>query len=331
MGAALLDGDLVRRAQQGDKRAFGEFSSDTGRLFGYLYRMVGDRAWAEDLTQDTFIRAHQHLNRLGPPYDFKSWVYRIAGNIALDSLRRSHREVPLPDWDSGAPEPADTGPTADPERQARQAEIRTAVWRTLHRLPDSYRQVLVLRELEGLSLDNVRVTLHRARMAFRDLYGIQVMAEEGRLQCGELNELLSAEMDGELDRGTRRRVQQHINAYSVCQRTRRELLAVSSLLASLAPIFPPPSLRLRFLNRLSRLSGPPPSGPPADIASGTKPSGPPARRTLIHSLPSPCPALPGNSPHLLLRHFQPLRLRSGQPPSLPASPLASPTPISSPM
>lgn len=180
--------------------------------------------------------------------------------------------MPLPDWDSGAPEPADTGPTADPERQARQAEIRTAVWRTLHRLPDSYRQVLVLRELEGLSLDNVRVTLHRARMAFRDLYGIQVMAEEGRLQCGELNELLSAEMDGELDRGTRRRVQQHINAYSVCQRTRRELLAVSSLLASLAPIFPPPSL-----------------------------------------------------------HFQPLRLRSGQPPSLPASPLASPTPISSPM
>jgi hypothetical protein len=94
----------------------------------------------------------------------------------------------------------------DPEQQARQAEIRAAVWRTLHRLPDIYRQVLILRELEGLSyqeiaaatglsLDNVRVTLHRARLTFRDLYGLQVIVEEGRLICGELNELLSAEME----------------------------------------------------------------------------------------------------------------------------------------
>lgn len=277
--SGITDGDLVCRAQGGDKGAFGElFARYEGRIFGYLYRMVGDRAWAEDLTQDAFIRAHQHLNRLGPPYDFKSWIYRIAGNLALDGLRRSHREVPLPDWDSGEPEPADTRPAVDPEEQARQAEIRAAVWRTLHQLPDVYRQVLVLRELEGLSyqeiatatglsLDNVRVTLHRARQTFRDLYGLQVMVEEGRQICGELNELLSAEMDGELDRATRRRVQQHIAVCPVCQRIRRELLTVSNLLAALAPVLPPPLLRARFLERLAQLpdppSRPPPSGPPS--------------------------------------------------------------------
>ncbi len=273
----IADGDLVRRAQRGDKGAFGElFARYEGRIFGYLYRMVGDRAWAEDLTQDAFVRAHQHLGRLGPPYDFKSWIYRIAGNLALDGLRRSRREVPLPDWDSGEPEPADTSPAADPYQQARQAEIRAAVWRTLHRLPDVYRQVLVLRELEGLSyqeiaaatglsLDNVRVTLHRARLTFRDLYGLQVMVEEGRQICGELNELLSAEMDGELDRATRRRVQQHIAACPVCQRTRRELLTVSGLLATLAPVLPPPFLRARVLERLAQLPDPPshPPGPPS--------------------------------------------------------------------
>ncbi|MFN3762285.1 MAG: sigma-70 family RNA polymerase sigma factor, partial [Anaerolineae bacterium] len=269
--SALADGDLVRRAQRGDKDAFAElFTRYEGRIFGYLYRMVGDRAWAEDLTQEAFIRAHQHLGRLGPPYDFKSWLYRIAGNLALDGLRRYRREVPLPDWDSGAPEPVDTRASADPEQQARQAELRAAVWRTLHRLPDTYRQALLLRELEGLSygemastmgisLDNVRVVLHRARLAFRDLYGLQVMAEEGRLACDALNELLSAEVDGELDRAARRRVRQHIAACPVCQRTRKELLTVSSLLAALVPVLPPPTLRPTFLARLRQW---PPSGPP---------------------------------------------------------------------
>ncbi|MGC8947366.1 MAG: sigma-70 family RNA polymerase sigma factor, partial [Anaerolineae bacterium] len=275
----LADSDLVRQAQRGDHDAFAQlFTRYEGRIFGYVYRMVGDRAWAEDLTQEAFSRAHQHLGRLGPPYDFKSWLYRIAGNLALDGLRRFQREVPLPDWDSGTPEPVDTRPSVDPEQQARQAELRAAVWRTLHRLPDAYRQALLLRELEGLSyqemasimgisLDNVRVLLHRARLAFRDLYGLQVMAEEGRLACDALNELLSADVDGELDRATRRKVQKHIAACPVCQRTRRELLAVSSLLAALVPVFPPPTLGPKFLSRLRQLplSGPPPPTPPLSV------------------------------------------------------------------
>ncbi len=284
--SVLADGDLVRRAQRGDTGAFAElFTRYEGRIFGYLYRMVGDRAWAEDLTQETFIRAHQHLRSLGPPYDFKSWLYRIAGNLALDGLRRRRPEAPLPDWDSGAAEPVDTRPSADPERQAQLAELRAAVWRTLHRLPEAYRQALLLRELEGLSyqemasimgisLDNVRVVLHRARLAFRDLYGLQVMAEEGRLACDALNELLSADVDGELDRAARRRVRKHIAACPVCQHTRKELLAVSSLLAALAPVFPPPTLRPRFLARLQQL---PPPGPPSPPRPPPGPASRPGR------------------------------------------------------
>jgi len=274
----VSDAQLVRRAQRGDKAAFGElFTRYEGRIFGYLYRMVGDRAWAEDLAQEAFIRAHQHLNRLGPPYDFKSWIYRIAANLAIDGLRRHRPEAPLPDWDAGeatGPEPADERGGTDPEQEVRRAEVRQAVWRTLHNLPEGYRQILLLRELEGLSyqeiadilgisLDNVKVTLHRARLAFRDLYGLQVMVEEGRWACHELDELLSAEVDGELDRATRRRVKRHIAACPVCQRTRRELLAVSNLLALLAPVFPPSTLRPRFLTRLQHLPPPQPAAPPS--------------------------------------------------------------------
>jgi RNA polymerase sigma-70 factor (ECF subfamily) len=268
------DEKLVRRAQKGDKNAFAElFIRYEGRIFGYLYRMVGNRDWAEDLAQEAFIQAHQHLNKLGPPYDFKSWVYRIAGNLALDGLRRYRREVPLPDWDSGEasrPELADQKREGAPESQARLSEVRSAVWNTLHQLPDNYRQILVLREIDGLayneiaaalglSLNNVRVTLHRARLRFRDIYELQAMVQEGRMTCQELDDLLSAYVDDELDRSMRKQVKAHIKTCPACQKKRRDLLAVGSLLVVLAPLVPPPTLQPRLLHRLqqSHVSGQP--------------------------------------------------------------------------
>jgi RNA polymerase sigma-70 factor (ECF subfamily) len=281
------DEKLVRRAQKGDKAAFAElFTQYEGRIFGYVYRMVGDRAWAEDLAQEAFIQAHQHLGKLGPPYDFKSWVYRIAGNLALDGLRRYRREAPLPDWDGGeatAPEPADQRREGAPEDQAHLAEVRAAVWRTIHQLPESYRQVLILREIDGLAyneiagvlgvtLDNVRVTLHRARLQFRDLYGMQVMVEEGRMACQGLDDLLSVYIDGELDRATRKRVKDHIKSCPACQKKQRDLLAVGSLMAALAPIFPPLTLRQRFLTRLRQLPTPEPAPPTPNETGGQPPA-----------------------------------------------------------
>jgi RNA polymerase sigma-70 factor (ECF subfamily) len=280
------DEKLVRRAQKGNKAAFAElFTRYEGRIFGYIYRMVGDRAWAEDIVQEAFIQAHQYLNRLGPPYDFKSWVYRIAGNMALDGLRRYRREVPLPDWDGGeatGPEPADQRREGAPEDQAGLAEVRAAVWRTIHQLPDNYRQILVLREIDGLtyneiasvldlSLDNVRVTLHRARLQFRDLYELQVMVEEGRMACQELDDLLSAYLDDELDRSTRKRVRDHIKTCPACQKKRRDLLAAGSLLAALVPVFTPLTLHARFLTRLQHL--PPPKPAPSPTEGSTPPRG----------------------------------------------------------
>jgi RNA polymerase sigma-70 factor (ECF subfamily) len=272
------DVQLVHRAQRGEEAAFAElFTRYEGPIFGYLYRMVGDRAWAEDLAQEAFIRAYQHLGRLGPPYDFKSWTYRIASNLALDGLRRHRDTVPLPDWDAGeatGPEPRAQEP--GPEAQAHLAEIRSAIWHTLHQLSDRYRQILILREIDklsyqeiaaalGLSMSNVKVTLHRARLKFCDLYGLRMMVERGPVECPVLNELLSAAMDGELDAATRRQVEAHIEDCPTCQETRRNLLAVSSLLGMLAPVFPPSTLRPRFLKRLQHMPRPkPPAGAPPD-------------------------------------------------------------------
>jgi RNA polymerase sigma-70 factor (ECF subfamily) len=306
--ANVPDEKLVRRAQKGDKTAFAKlFTSYEGRIFGYIYRMVGDRGWAEDIAQEAFIQAHQYLNRLGPPYDFKSWVYRIAGNLALDGLRRYRHQVPLPDWDGGeatGPELADQRRDGDPEDQAQLGDVRTAVWRAIHKLPDNYRQVLILREIDGLayneiaavlgvSLDNVRVTLHRARLQFRDLYELQVMTEEGRLACQGLDDLLSAYLDDELDRSTRKQVKSHIKTCPACQKKRRDLLAVGGLLAALLPVFPPLTLRPRFLTRLQQIPPPEPAPSPAQTSPQQIPPPEPAPssvQTWPQQIPPPEPA-----------------------------------------
>src|SRR6188768_1235005 len=80
---------LVERARAGDQAAFAQlFERYHAPILNYLHRMVGDRALAEDLTQDTFIKAYNALSRTKPDLAFKAWLYRIATNTAISHLRR---------------------------------------------------------------------------------------------------------------------------------------------------------------------------------------------------------------------------------------------------
>ena len=88
------DRDLITSAQQGDRQAFTELvSRHHHSIVNLTYRMCGDLRLAEDAAQEAFVRVWQNLNSYKPQYPFRSWLYRIATNAALDSLRR---ERPTP-------------------------------------------------------------------------------------------------------------------------------------------------------------------------------------------------------------------------------------------
>jgi RNA polymerase sigma-70 factor (ECF subfamily) len=148
-----IEHNLVTRAQQGDREAFSELvRCHREGVINVVYRMCGDAALAEDAAQEAFIRAWQHLASYQPRSAFRNWVYRIAANVALDALRRERETVDVDAVPVAAPGP---GPEAALIEKERAGRVRQAVLA----LPPASRAVLVLREYEGLSYQEIAYTL----------------------------------------------------------------------------------------------------------------------------------------------------------------------------
>ena len=147
------DHKLIASAQLGDRQAFSELvCRHQHGITNLVYRMCGDLHLAEDAAQEAFVRIWQNLNHYKPQYAFRSWLYRIATNAALDVLRR---ERPTADVDLLPL--ADQSPT--PEQVAETDQRAAWVRQAVIRLSETLRVVLVLREYEGLSYDEIAAVL----------------------------------------------------------------------------------------------------------------------------------------------------------------------------
>jgi RNA polymerase sigma-70 factor (ECF subfamily) len=145
--------DLVVQAQQGNRAAFGELVQQHQRgVVNLVYRLSGDPAFAEDIAQDAFIRAWEKLDSYRPMAPFRNWLYRIATNAALDALRRQKEQVDIDAVVGPAP---GHGLEQTIENSQRDETIRQAVLS----LPLASRSVLILREYQGLSYQEIATTL----------------------------------------------------------------------------------------------------------------------------------------------------------------------------
>lgn len=130
----------IRAAAGGDLDAFGELARHYEvPIWRFLVRLVGDRTLAEDLAQETFLRAFDRMDTFRFESRFSTWLYRIARNLAVDELRARDRRRALPDRLSGA---ADAPPGA---------ELSTEVTAALTSLSPKLRETIVLVEVAGLS------------------------------------------------------------------------------------------------------------------------------------------------------------------------------------
>jgi RNA polymerase sigma-70 factor, ECF subfamily len=175
----LTDPDLVVRALGGSQAASREIVSRYQRpVFNLIIRMVRDRALAEDLAQETFLKAFARLTSYNPQFKFSNWLLKIAHNTVIDSLRQRRPptlSLETPDLEKAGAALALIDQSAeDPVRNLERAELARMLERALARLRPEYRQVVVLRyhedlghdeiaEIIGVPVGTVKSYLHRAR------------------------------------------------------------------------------------------------------------------------------------------------------------------------
>jgi RNA polymerase sigma-70 factor, ECF subfamily len=169
----MIDTDegLVVRAQRGDRAAFEEVVRRTSRLvFARLYLETGDAHFAEDLLQETLLRAYHALSRLNHPGTLRAWLLTIAHNVLTDAARRESRRKragpPRAAAETLANVPCRTPP---PEEEAVRAEEREQVLAVLRSLPEEYRLPLTLRYIAGADYEAIETQLGLSNGSLRGL------------------------------------------------------------------------------------------------------------------------------------------------------------------
>ncbi len=180
----MTEQELVQAAQQGDQGVFSQLvEQNQGKIYSLCYRMTGNSEDAADLTQEAFLNAWRGLSKFGGQSSFSTWLYRLASNACIDFLRREKRRSALSMTLESKDEDDHQADLPDerwsPERELERKESRQALQAGLATLSPEHREVLLLRETEGLSYQEiarclgledgtVKSRIARARMSLRE-------------------------------------------------------------------------------------------------------------------------------------------------------------------
>jgi len=154
LALAQPDFGVLRKAQRGDERAFSLIvRTYETPVFNYIMRLVGDRALAEDLTQEVFIRVFQGLPKFSLRSKFTTWLFQVTKNRVLDELRASERRPRALVAIDDAP------PLEVVDAPLEQVEMITALWTAVEQLNVDLKMALLLRDVVGLSYNEIADSL----------------------------------------------------------------------------------------------------------------------------------------------------------------------------
>ncbi len=176
----MSDEELIEQTLTGNQDAFAELVTRyQDRLYNVVYHIVNDREEACDIVQETFLQSYTNLSRFRQSSRFYTWLYRIAFNISIGTLRQKKRKVSMEQILDDYGECL-ASKDESPEHKMTSEESSRLLWEAINRLPSEYRTPLILREMEEASYEEiadilhvpvgtVRSRLHRARLALKDL------------------------------------------------------------------------------------------------------------------------------------------------------------------
>jgi RNA polymerase sigma factor (sigma-70 family) len=259
------DHQLVAAVRAGDDRAFERlYERYHRRIAAYIYGMVNDYARAEDIAQDVFMSALRRMRETDRPIAFKPWIYEIAKNACIDQFRRSRRAEEVSyDADEGLAAGdygrlVTTGPT--PDVAVDQKMSLDHLCGAFGGLSETHHEILVMRELEGLSYreigerlgmsrPSVESTLFRARRRLTEEYSELISGE----RCRRIQTIIATAAAGTLGTRDQRRMARHVSYCQPCRRQARlagldaSVLAHTPVKAKIAAFLPLPAfLKRRF-------------------------------------------------------------------------------------
>lgn len=247
----LEERELLRLAKAGDRRAVEELlRRHEPRVFRFGLRMCGDEEAAREVLQRTLLTAFEQLGTFREDSQISTWLYSIARSFC-SRLHRRTRSAPLHDVELDAPGGEAVLPPArdlDPEDQAAQREMAELVGAAIAALPHAYREVVVLRDVEGLSAEEaaglvgisvpaLKSRLHRGRQMLK-AHLAALLREEGRTvggaqACPELASELSRVAELEVDQAACATIEEHVRTCAACSETMGRLHATVSICSRL--------------------------------------------------------------------------------------------------
>ncbi|MFL5845806.1 MAG: RNA polymerase sigma factor [Solirubrobacteraceae bacterium] len=231
--AEVDDSELVRRVRRGDDRAFEQlYHRYHRRIVAYIHGMVHDHARAEDISQDVFVSALRRMRDTDRPIAFKPWIYEIAKNACIDQFRRSRRAEEVSyDADEGMGA-ADYGrlvsSEAVPEARLESKQNLDHLRGAFGGLSETHHEILVMRELEGLSYreigerlgmsrPSVESTLFRARRRLTEEYEELVSGA----RCQRIHSIIADAAGAAPGARDQRRLARHVSHCQPCRRQAR--------------------------------------------------------------------------------------------------------------
>jgi RNA polymerase sigma-70 factor (ECF subfamily) len=229
------DATLVEAAQAGDRKALEQLlGRHQARVFRFGKKMCGDSEDAEDVLQETMLAAARSLPSFRGASSVSTWLYTIARSFCI-KRRRTSKFAPAQLTSLDA-EPSGAAAVPDPRRSPEEAAAGRQLQETLDAaiagLEPMYREVLVLRDVEGLAasevaealeltVEAVKSRLHRARMAVRErvapMLGLGPEGDVPRPGCRDVVEIFSRRMEGEIDGSACAELERHLEGCPVCR------------------------------------------------------------------------------------------------------------------
>jgi len=243
----LPDSSLIELAKGGEQQAFAElYTRYFDQVYDFVARMTRNRDEAADIAQDTFLKAMNALGGLQKGASFKSWIFTIARNTALNRIEKSSRTRPLTfegeDGEEVGFDVVDTDRFSDPEEAAQASAVSALVWEAAAGLDPKQLSLLDLHLRQGLdsgeiadvlgvTKNNGYVMLNRLKKAVEDSIGAFIMLKSGRQYCEDLDFVLSrADIDG-MSPEARKVIERHVAQCQGCEERKKKLAPLAAFAA----------------------------------------------------------------------------------------------------